>query len=351
MIEFRVRHSRSWLDGRYSKMLAYQLADRLVARCQGEKVLKIELTYRREEYSDPADLYDRASEERHVRRFIESLKRYLKTNLTGRWLCKMEFQEGGWVHWHLLILGIDYINHSDLTELWGHGYVWVRRADERELRYVCKYVAKDGQFPAFLYLRPIRSVKIIRVSPGFWKDTPFKKQDDKEGEARHDPEPEHLKLPVYVTVGEIIERGEETIVCRDGRGRYAQVKGDPWGLFRALARMGAKVCGNERGWLQLRGVDLDDVRRLQAHQARIGLGDGLGGRGPRRGEGPDRGGPQAAALNLISSGNPPTGGKIPMRKWMTRVIEWQTGYREMSENQGSSHERIEDYVVLAADVQ
>jgi hypothetical protein len=34
---------------------------------------------------------------------------------------------------------------------------------------------------------------------------------------------------------------------------------------------------------------------------------------------------------------------------MMRMIEWQTGYREMSENLGSNHECIEDYIVLAQD--
>ena len=38
-----------------------------------------------------------------------------------------------------------------------------------------------------------------------------------------------------------------------------------------------------------------------------------------------------------------------MRKWMMRVIEWQAGYRELSENQGSNHECIEDYMVLAVE--
>jgi hypothetical protein len=338
MIEFRVRSSRSWLDVKYGKILSHELADRLVERCKGEQVLKIELTYRREEYSDPADLYIRASEERHVRRFIESLKKYLKVNLTGKWLCKMEFQQCGWVHWHLLLVGISYISHNDLTELWGHGYVWVRRADEAELRYVCKYIAKDGEFPAFLYLRPIRSVKIIRVSPGFWGTSSPKSEDEQDDES--DPQPEPVKLPAYISIGEMIERGAEAIVCRDPNGHYAQVKGDPWDLFGKLRRMGGKVIGSENGWLQLQGVDLNDVRRLHACEGG-GLADGVGGRGPCPGEGSRRGGRKSAALHLIDSGNPPGDEErsfdlIPLRKWMTRVIEWQLGWRESSVQAGSS---------------
>jgi hypothetical protein len=325
MIEFRVRSSRSWLDAKYGKILAHDLAERLVARCAGQQVLKIELTYQREEYSDPADLYYRAGEHRHVRRFIESLRRYLKTDLTGRWLCKMEFQQGGWVHWHLLLLGVSYIDHTDLMNLWGHGYVWVRRADEAELRYVCKYIAKDGEFPAFLYLRPIRSVKIIRVSPGFWGESTSKpkREDD-------DDEPAPIKLPAYVTIGEMIERGAEAIVCRDDDGRYVQVDGDPWDLFGKLRRMGGRVVGSEKGWLQLRGVDLNDVRRLRSCEGG-GLRTAWAGGARARGRAPAQGGRKAAALHLIDSGNPPVAGDvIPLRKWMKRVIEWQLGWCDVS---------------------
>lgn len=343
MIEFRVRNSRSWLDAKYSKVLSYQLADRLVERCRGQKVLKIELTYRREEYSDPADLFYRAGDERHVRRFIEDLKGHLKMNLTGRWLCKMEFQHGGWVHWHLLLLGVSYINHAKLTDLWGHGYVWVRPAGESELRYVCKYIAKDGEFPAFLYLRPIRSVKIIRVSPGFWGNLQPKanRADSEDSEQCFDPEPEMPRLPVYVSVGEMIERGEQVIICRDPEGRYAQVQGDPWNLFGMLRRLGGKVTGSEKGWLQMKGIDLAQVHRLSM-MMKYGLADDgkRGGTPGRRGGDPADGGRQAAALHLINSGNPPESPPSwspqtspAHRKWVRRVVEWQLGWRETGENQ------------------
>jgi hypothetical protein len=250
----------------------------------------------------------------------------------------MEFQHGGWAHWHLLILGVSYIDHAALTDLWGYGYVWVRRADEAELRYVCKYLAKDGEFPAFLYLRPIRSVKIIRVSPGFWNPSTSSMDDDADGAAAEDGEDatgddeyedEPVKLPIYVTIGEMIERGEEAIVCRQDcevGHRYLQVRGDPWNLFGKLRRMGGKVVGSEKGWLQRRGIDLNDVRRVHACE----------------------GGRKAAALHLIDSGNPPEidpddevreaddnppheeGWVFPLRKWMKLVIEWQLGWREVS---------------------
>lgn len=165
----------------------------------------------------------------------------------------------------------------------GPGFVWIHRADEAELRYVCKYIAKDGEFPAFLYLRPIRSVKIIRVSPGFWGTTsPEMDEETGEDEEDFDAEPEPIKLPAYVTIGEMIERGEEAIVCRDDNGHYAQVFGDPWDLFGKLRRMGGKVIGNENGCLQLRGVDLVDVRRLRACE---GGGLWMAWAGPPPGEG------------------------------------------------------------------
>jgi len=71
------------------------------------------------------------------------LKRY------GRFefLCVLEVQKSGRPHLHVLISGIPYVSHSDLSEIWqkyGGGYVWVRaiNASVNALWYVLKYVNK-----------------------------------------------------------------------------------------------------------------------------------------------------------------------------------------------------------------
>jgi len=71
------------------------------------------------------------------------LKRY------GRFefLCVLEVQKSGRPHLHVLISGIPYIAHSDLSEIWrkyGGGYVWIKaiNSNVNALWYVLKYVNK-----------------------------------------------------------------------------------------------------------------------------------------------------------------------------------------------------------------
>lgn len=311
MIEIRTRNSRSWMDARYCRMLANQVADALVQRCAGEKVLKMELTYDRSAYANPQELFDKASEERHVRRFMESLGKFLGRSLAGKWLCKMEFQKGGWVHWHIIVLGFDYLEHADLTRLWGHGFVWVRKAVERDLRYTCKYFSKDGAIPAFLYLRPTRSVKFIRASSGFWTkgDSPVSTEEPLQRND-WDAEPKPLRLPIYTSIGQMVENGESVTVCRDQDGRYVQLPVPFWRVVPILKARGVHVVGSVNGWMQFRLRGFSDLLANVKDTASL----------PRK---PRSGPRQTAGLHLISSGNPPT-----LPKWLAWVFEWEFGWRD-----------------------
>lgn len=170
MIEIRQVATDSWLDPRSAKRLSCALADRLWKRCQGHRGLFVTLTYDRSRYDSALQLYRQQSEAQHVALFIRKISRLLDFDLRGKWFCKLEFQKGGWVHWHLIILDIAKIPHQACTELWGRGHVWLRRLSRRSVRYCTKYVCKGAEVPAWLYLERPRSVKIIRVSSGFWGD-------------------------------------------------------------------------------------------------------------------------------------------------------------------------------------
>ena len=59
----------------------------------------------------------------------------------------MEVQKSGRPHLHVLISGIPYVSHSDLSEIWqkyGGGYVWIKsiNSNVNALWYVLKYVNK-----------------------------------------------------------------------------------------------------------------------------------------------------------------------------------------------------------------
>lgn len=169
----KVKQSGSWLDHECAGILGWKLGKRLWSRvshrmANGEKGVMLTLTYRHSDYRDAEDLYQSQKERQDVPLFMRRLGRALRRNLTGDWICKMEFQQGGWVHFHIILMGIDHINHSLLTLAWGHGHTWINRLNKKRVIYMVKYVAKGGKIPLFLYSERPRSVKIIRVSKGFW---------------------------------------------------------------------------------------------------------------------------------------------------------------------------------------
>jgi hypothetical protein len=253
MIFLKVRGSKSWLDPKSQPSLSAKLADRLWNRCHGRRGLFVTLTYRRDEYNDPLDLYRTQAEQQHVPLFLRKVSRHLGENLKGRWFCKMEFQDGGWVHWHIIILDVDRIPHDDMTRLWGRGFVWLRRLSEKHVRYCCKYVAKDGHGPAFLYGEPPKAVKIVRVSPGFWGD-PIKPKPTV-GETRP------IRFPFWKPIGDRITECRYEVIARDDENHFQTVKADFGPLLLGLIETGHPILGNTDGWVAA-DADLAAVDRV-----------------------------------------------------------------------------------------
>lgn len=258
--EFKAKSCRSWLHHTFGRVLSQQLSKRLIDRCRGEQGLFLTFTYDRADYEDAADLYRRCRDERHVRRFIDRLERWLGESLRGRWLCKLEFQKGGWVHFHLVILGVTFVPHDILVETWAHGHVWVRRLTAHNIRYTCKYISKDAALPAFLFLEPSRSVRIVRASPGFWLDTEPGNPGDRP--------PKRQRLDAYVPIGELIERAEDETVVRDDRGRYASIRMPVIEVGRWARVLGGYFERGRRGWLTCLGVSMGRVERRARQAAR-----------------------------------------------------------------------------------
>jgi hypothetical protein len=169
-VNLKNSRSNSLLVGgnRASSILSHKLEQRL-ASFEG-KALFLTLTYRQDDYDSARDLYRSQSEERHIRMFIRRLSHYLGDNLNGRWTRKMEFTKGGFVHFHLIIDSPRFIPHSDLEQIWGHGFVWINQCKWQHIKYFTKYIAKtEHSFPPFLYNQRSRSVKIVATSPNFWR--------------------------------------------------------------------------------------------------------------------------------------------------------------------------------------
>jgi hypothetical protein len=330
MIGLKAKVARSWLTAAGVAMAA-QFRERLLERCKGEEEGRfITLTYRREPGETPQELYQRAKEDEHVRRFIRKLATSLGEDFTGRWMCKMEFQRGGWVHWHLLILGLGFTDWKMVERLWGHGFIAMKRMTDANIRYIAKYVAKGGEVPPFLLLERSRSVRVVRVSPGFWGDVEppadsyVRKRepiawsheiDDETGELTEVPCTG--PLPWYRCVGQMIEESERGVVMRDAEtGVFGQVKVDAFQLFVALSKIGARVVGGSDGWLWFDSITMDDVREVG------GLLSGLPSRAA---------GSPAAKPPLYLIGSPDPGKEVVTPRWLEWFFWWDFGWLDEPE--------------------
>ncbi|MCC6951431.1 MAG: hypothetical protein IT433_08285 [Phycisphaerales bacterium] len=209
--------------------------------------------------------------------FLRKVARFLKTDLSGRWFCKMEFQRGGWVHWHLIVLDVEHIPHAAVTRCWGHGHVWLRRLTQRAVKYTTKYVTKEDGFPMWLLSERPRSVKFIRVSPGFWGDLGENESeqphdDDGSVESGDTPSPDDtthvvdLSAACYVPIGERVSQHEHRILAKDDRGRFCQVDAEMGALLAELLMMSRGVVGRRQGWLVV-DATLDDLRHAAGRVA------------------------------------------------------------------------------------
>ncbi|MEM7628131.1 MAG: hypothetical protein AAF356_01780 [Planctomycetota bacterium] len=250
-VEFRSKECRSWLDRKWASVFSRDLYHRLKRRLKGEKWLMLTLTYRPGDWSSARDLFRSQREHRHVREFIDRLGRALGENLTGRWMRKMEFQKNGNVHWHLIIVGLDFIDHEIVERCWGFGFVFCSRPRIRYLSKMLRYVGKGGGIPPWLYLQPVRSIRIVSASPGFWTDT----DDDPPVIKRFDP-----RVPPgvgYVCLADAIDAARHQTTIRDDEGRYRIVPVSPWDLALHLAKSGISMQAGESGWLRAHVSSID----------------------------------------------------------------------------------------------
>lgn len=224
-------------NSRASTKLSTRLSDRYALR--GEpKCLFITLTYNREDYKSPLHLYREQREQRHFRRFVARVSNYLGEDTNGKWIRKIEFQEGGWIHFHLILDTDKTIPHSDLCMLWGHGHTWINRGNKSRINYFCKYIAKEhGEVPAYILAEPQRSVKIVAVSPSYWDDLPSRS---------HSSVP-RTSWAVYSPV--VNSFGPKCILKTEGSQRTIQ--GSIWDVMNMLVDNGGLVVGSYNEYLHV----------------------------------------------------------------------------------------------------
>ena len=285
MIAVRERRMGSWLDRASAAALGMRLAMRLWDRVQGQPGLFVTLTYNRGGYADALDLYRAQSERQHVAKFIKRLQRKLGRSLKGQWIRKMEFQGGGWVHWHLLIMGESFIPNKVIEDCWGHGFTKTKGLTRERCFYMTKYVTKGNiALPSFIWGEPPRSVKIIAVSPGFWGDA-GRPSDYCPIYAKYGPAPRQ-RVPVHVPIGYRIKqcRGVSVGAGRPGSRPYGifTVTCEPALFMAHLSRCSRSVTRSD-GWMWFDCSDSAVRQAATAARRESGTSEGAGAPGPRSG--------------------------------------------------------------------
>lgn len=290
-VEFRRGCCRSWADPDWSKVMSARLGEKLWNRCRGEEGVLITLTYDRKEYASARDLWFKQQARQDVPLFLRRLGRALDRDLRGKWFAKVEFQEAEWVHFHLILLGVGFIDHKLLKQAWGMGHVWINGLTEKRVKYACKYVVKGGAIPPWLLGEA--SLRIIRVSNGFWDrdggagaSIPDAAPDDGLGDGDEDgpcrmgdsvrPAPGSVAAPgrgagrgrdedrgcyrvigAYVPLGERLRRSRMFTEVRDGDKRFfARVPVDFKEFYSFASRamrmeLSSVTGGGSPGWLSM----------------------------------------------------------------------------------------------------
>lgn len=225
----RPYRSGGWFSQAGSIAKSQAFSQRLGKRIEGESGVVVTLTLDSTRSSE--DAYEELSRNKAVSRFLETVEDRTGNDFSGKWICKLEFTDRGMPHFHLIILGIQYIPHSILEEAWARGYVWITKFSKTDSAGVASYIAKkvsgylskNIEPPDWVYIRPRGSVKIIRTSPGFWNNDPAPLEyvpPDSEQPRKG------LKLPCYVTIGDALNQSDYRVeISEPSSGRVVTFDG------------------------------------------------------------------------------------------------------------------------------
>lgn len=109
---------------------------------------------------------------RHLRQFFYDLDKGLGNAERTPYCWKLEFQENGWPHWHIILLYFKKLPLDLLNKCWGKGRTDVEMIRDTDFKYLFKYAAKGvGDLPQFIL--DTKQVRFFQTSKGFLtpKDT------------------------------------------------------------------------------------------------------------------------------------------------------------------------------------
>lgn len=161
----------SWACSRCASRLSAKLKERLLRRLEGERIVMVTLTVRRERFGSPRSAYEFFRRNRSVTRAIASFYDANGVYEKRDWFCKLELQSGGWPHYHcLLVVPHDLVlpPKGAFDEHWDYGYSNVLH--EADPGYLTKYAAKGENSWERVCLSglPAVGVHFVSCSRGFW---------------------------------------------------------------------------------------------------------------------------------------------------------------------------------------
>lgn len=102
----------------------------------------ITVTLDQSKFTDALSGYLAATD--HMRRFLYACRQEGLWRNTAKWCWKLEFQENGWPHWHLLVEKRRWVDNAKIQELWGLGFSFTERVNEVGFCYNFKYAFKPA---------------------------------------------------------------------------------------------------------------------------------------------------------------------------------------------------------------
>ncbi len=111
---------------------------------------------------------------KRFRYFIRAIKKQFNLSSDLQWICKLEFTEKGYPHWHLMLNHKKPLCVSTVKDIWGYGLVNIKRCTDKRMPYAFKYITKEASGLPFWFLKLSRP-RILQTSgifPSLVKKTP-----------------------------------------------------------------------------------------------------------------------------------------------------------------------------------
>jgi hypothetical protein len=113
---------------------------------------------------------------------IREAMRFLRLNLGVTfeecpYWWKLEFQENGWPHWHLIFLYRKKVDLDLVDRCWTLGDTNTKRIRQEDFDYCFKYVTKDFELPGWVQDYPDQ-IRFSQASAGFLKPVATRKREE-----------------------------------------------------------------------------------------------------------------------------------------------------------------------------